>query len=264
MFPRLSQSVKKVCVHTGNVLNINELKKKPGQNPSEELVESLKITLSDWTPPKLNCTKLEIHSKHEESKTSGPEEKDELKISVKIFVTSGKAAALKEALENLFVALDTKEIDSVVLSYYSNSNMGDKNDQQAILEELWSILEEAVQKGKILRIGVSDVDTEVFMSLYQNSKVKPSIIQINLSTCCVVPPQLQEFTKQNEVQLLTHNDPQEFLPDTALQSVFQPMLEEGETSFRVHWTARFLVHVKCRGVLASKGYIVCAQRALPA
>lgn len=38
-------------------------------------------------------------------------------------------------------------------------------------------------------------------------QVKPSIIQINLSSCCVVPPALQEFTKQNDVQLLTHNDP---------------------------------------------------------
>ncbi|KAJ8870391.1 hypothetical protein PR048_029412 [Dryococelus australis] len=37
--------------------------------------------------------------------------------------------------------------------------------------------------------------------------VKPSIIQINLATCCVVPPALQEFTKDHNVQLLTHSDP---------------------------------------------------------
>lgn len=38
-------------------------------------------------------------------------------------------------------------------------------------------------------------------------QVKPNIIQINLATCCVVPPALQEFTKQNDIQLLTHSDP---------------------------------------------------------
>lgn len=38
-------------------------------------------------------------------------------------------------------------------------------------------------------------------------QVKPNIVQINLTACCVVPPALQEFTKQNDIQLLTHSDP---------------------------------------------------------
>lgn len=262
MYTKLAQSVTKICVHTGNVLNINELKKKPGQNPTEELVESLRIVLNDWTPQSTNGAKLDIFSQNEEIKTSGPEEKDELKISAKIFITSGKAAALIEAIDTLFSSLDNKEIDSLVLSYYNNSDDVEKNDQLNSLNELWPILENTVQKGKVLRIGVSDVDTDVFISLYQNSKIKPSIVQINLSTCCVVPPQLQEFTKQNDVQLLTHSDPQDVLPDESLQSVLKPMLDEGEQLFKVYWSTRFLVHVKCRGVLASKGYIVCAQRSI--
>lgn len=44
-------------------------------------------------------------------------------------------------------------------------------------------------------------------------QVKPNIVQINLATCCVVPPALQEFTKENDIQLLTHSDPSgEYLP----------------------------------------------------
>lgn len=38
-------------------------------------------------------------------------------------------------------------------------------------------------------------------------QIKPNIVQISLATCCVVPPALQAFTKENDVQLLTHNDP---------------------------------------------------------
>lgn len=38
-------------------------------------------------------------------------------------------------------------------------------------------------------------------------QIKPNIVQISLATCCVVPPALQTFTKENDVQLLTHSDP---------------------------------------------------------
>lgn len=37
--------------------------------------------------------------------------------------------------------------------------------------------------------------------------MKPNIVQINLAMCCVVPPALQTFTKENDIQLLTHSDP---------------------------------------------------------
>ena len=43
----------------------------------------------------------------------------------------------------------------------------------------------------------------VFLLLFQ---VKPCIVQINLAICCVVPPDLQEYAKENDILLLTHND----------------------------------------------------------
>ncbi len=39
------------------------------------------------------------------------------------------------------------------------------------------------------------------------SQVKPSIHQINLSACCVVPEDLQIFCKEHDIRILTHNDP---------------------------------------------------------
>jgi len=54
----------------------------------------------------------------------------------------------------------------------------------------------------------------IFISIYSHPyyviyllQIKPNIVQINLATCCVVPPALQEFTKENDIQLLTHSDP---------------------------------------------------------
>ena len=38
-------------------------------------------------------------------------------------------------------------------------------------------------------------------------QVKPSINQVNLDSCCVMPPELVEFAKECDIQLLTHSDP---------------------------------------------------------
>lgn len=38
------------------------------------------------------------------------------------------------------------------------------------------------------------------------AQVKPTTLQVNLSSCCVVPQELSSFAQQNDVQVLTHND----------------------------------------------------------
>lgn len=43
--------------------------------------------------------------------------------------------------------------------------------------------------------------------LFIVSQVKPTTVQVNLSSCCVVPKELTTFAQQNDVQVLTHNDP---------------------------------------------------------
>lgn len=75
------------------------------------------------------------------------------------------------------------------------------------IKSVWTALEDYVLKNKINKIGIADVEEEIFRNLFQWSHVKPSIIQINLSTCCVVPPSLQGFCKEHDIQLLTHSDP---------------------------------------------------------
>ena len=42
--------------------------------------------------------------------------------------------------------------------------------------------------------------------------MKPCINQVDVSTCCVIPQDLQDFAKQNDIQLMTHSDPAGKLP----------------------------------------------------
>jgi len=64
--------------------------------------------------------------------------------------------------------LNEEVVDSVILAF----NHG-KDTLLADLLTLWSILEGYVNKQKITRIGVSDIDTDLFISLYNNSIVSP-------------------------------------------------------------------------------------------
>ncbi|KAG8271757.1 hypothetical protein J6590_056232 [Homalodisca vitripennis] len=169
------------------------------------LVESLKIALKGWSPPaENNGTCLEVRSNDETIKVSGVE-RSELRTSAKVFITSDKKEALQEAIDKLFASLEADNIDSVVMAYTGTSH--EANNRLSEIQHLWEVLEANVQSGKLSRIGISDVDTDLFITLYNSAKTKPSIVQINLASCCVVPPALQEFCKQNDIQLLTHNDP---------------------------------------------------------
>lgn len=48
-----------------------------------------------------------------------------------------------------------------------------------------------------------------YLLMYQ---VKPSSNQVNLASCCVMPPDLTAFAKEFDIQLLTHNDPKGEIP----------------------------------------------------
>jgi hypothetical protein len=54
----------------------------------------------------------------------------------------------------------------------------------------------------------------------------------------------------------------EILPRAALNEVFGSDTDDGLNSVELHWALRFQVHVKCRGVLSSKGYLLCVHRSL--
>lgn len=116
-------------------------------------------------------------------------------------------------------------------------------------ETLWNAMENVFDQEKAHSLGVSDVDTQGFVELHNSARIKPEAIQINLESCCVVPPELVTFTRENNIQLLTHNDPQNILPTETLKNIL-PSLEE------VLWTVRYQTLLRCRGIIKNKGYVI--------
>ena len=97
-------------------------------------------------------------------------------------------------------------VQNVILQF-KKDKLIETGDDINSLKKIWGVLEEYVKNEKISQIGLADVEEATFRNVYEWATVKPAIIQINLATCCVVPQTLQQFCKDNDVQLLTHSDP---------------------------------------------------------
>lgn len=125
------------------------------------------------------------------------EDKKNLQTMIKVFVNSGDRNRLNEALEysrwnrrtissrrkrsaleiskrwNILLSaisdLGLVRIDSVILAY-QNKDKDEPNHMNDLLF-MWSVLEEFVDRGVIGDVGISDVETDTFISLYNAVKV---------------------------------------------------------------------------------------------
>uniref|UniRef100_A0A8D0CC42 Glutamate--cysteine ligase regulatory subunit n=1 Tax=Salvator merianae TaxID=96440 RepID=A0A8D0CC42_SALMN len=253
-------------LQTGNLLNWGRLRKKCPATPSEELRDCIQKTLNEWSskispelmkemPEVLECTLAQAMDKI----TS--EEREELKVSAKLFIAGSNTSSIREAVNMTCSALGVEQLDSVTIV------PPPAEDGIALsleyLQPYWAELENLVQNKKIVAIGTSDLDKVLLEQLFLWAQVKPSSNQVNLASCCVMPPDLTAFAKEFDIQLLTHNDPKELLCEAS----FQETLHESIPDCQVHewtplWLLRYSVIVKSRGIIKSKGYILQAKRIL--
>nr|XP_056700715.1 glutamate--cysteine ligase regulatory subunit-like [Euleptes europaea] len=161
--------------------------------------------------------------------------------------------------ESACSALGVDQLDSVIIAPPPTED--GINLSLEYLQPYWAELENLVQNKKIVAIGTSDLDKAMLEELFLWAQVKPSSNQVNLASCCVMPPDLTAFAKEFDIQLLTHNDPKELLREAS----FQEALQESIPECHVHewtplWLLRYSVIVKSRGIIKSKSYILQARR----
>lgn len=229
-----------LIIHTGNILQLPDLKRKPGHTPADELHDTLKIQLSKkWTDGN-----NEIVAPLELSSLLNPEERSSQKITVKLFLSTPKPEYIKSALDSALQELGAISADLFLISWPAGITLEDG-------KALWKAMESVVDQEQAHSLGISDVDTSAFVELHNSARIKPEAIQINLESCCVVPPELVTFTRENNIQLLTHNDPQNILPTEALKTIISSLSE-------VHWTVRYQTLLRCRGIIKNKGYVISA------
>ncbi|CAG7728783.1 unnamed protein product [Allacma fusca] len=254
---------RELIISPGNVLSKSCTWRKGNESASEELYESLRSCIEQQQKEiQANiCTNgniVGVITNPDNSDDEITESRQELKITVKLFIYSLNPDDILSAIKNSLKGVSADYLDSVVVSFAGQS--GSTPLSLDVMQKVWTTLEETVESSLVKMIGLCDVDSQLFIQLYEWAKMKPSIVQINLASCCVVPPELATFTKEHDIQLLTHSDPINVLPEDKVESLVKPFQhlvgEEGNNlNWRAKWALRYQIHVKCRGVLASKGYI---------
>uniref|UniRef100_A0A3Q3BIZ7 Glutamate--cysteine ligase regulatory subunit n=1 Tax=Kryptolebias marmoratus TaxID=37003 RepID=A0A3Q3BIZ7_KRYMA len=241
----LLKHAKTLRFHTGNLVNRNRMKKKCPRSPSEE-------DFSDT----LDCSIPEV------TDAITPEEREEVKVSVKLFLCEPGPSSITDAVEMAHQTLAVSQLDSVIIA--PPGPLEGDSQSLAHLQPAWEKLEALVRSQKIAAIGTSDLDKDLLEQLYNWAQVKPSSNQVNLASCCVMPPDLTAFAKEFDIQLLTHSDPKELISAATFQEAVQEAVQDLTVAdWRLEWVLRYSVIVKSRGIFKSKGYLVSANRASP-
>ncbi|KAK5870237.1 hypothetical protein PBY51_024890 [Eleginops maclovinus] len=255
---------KTLRLHTGNIVNRNRLKKKCPSSPCEELQDCIQAALTDWTaarkpvsndfPDTLDC------SLPQPTDAIPPEEREELRVSVKLFLCDAVESSIRDAVEMACQTLAVSQLDSVIIA--PTWPLEGESQSLAHLQPAWEELEALVRSQKIAAIGTSDLDKDLLEQLYNWAQVKPSSNQVNLASCCVMPPDLTAFAKEFDIQLLTHNDPKELMSAATFQEAVQEGTQDlSAADWRLEWVLRYSIIVKSRGIIKAKGYLVSAGKA---
>lgn len=217
------------------------------------------------------------------------EEKSQYDITVKLFFLPGAKLEERKQLTNDAINLVLKElgvdsIDLLIISFPGMSFDGDceweadkKNSAQGnAAEELatWPVVEELQKRGVVDKLGLAEFGSDKLSKFLASVNVRPVVDQINVKDCCNVPPPLIKLAKQENIELLTHNDCNEILPSGTLRellgqgpngagviSELKRSADGSSSEITPKWVAKYTAVVHDRGVIENKGYFAAADLA---
>ncbi|PQE17657.1 glutamate-cysteine ligase modifier subunit protein [Rutstroemia sp. NJR-2017a BVV2] len=215
------------------------------------------------------------------------EEPENYEITVKLFYLSGadvkkRHKYTRDALNLVMKELGVQSIDLLIVSFPGMSFDGDceweadkKNAEQGNMEEeieTWSIAEELYGQGIVRKLGLAEFGSGKLSNFLAHVKVRPQVDQINVKDCCKVPQPLAKLAKQENIELLTHNDCTNILPSGTLRELLgQGVRGAGVLSetkrgidgmkgdLTPEWVVKYTAIVRDRGVIENKGYFASAE-----
>ena len=229
------------------------------------------------------------------------EPRESYDITVKLFYLPNvpadrRCAQTRQAIELVLKELGSKSIDLLIVSFPGISF--DADDEDSDLEDppsapqsasegcdesevppedietmaaTWRTLEKLHSEGLVSKLGTAEFGVARLAKFLEHTTIKPSVNQINVRDCCVVPKPLILYAKQQQIELLTHNDCTNILPRGTLRQI----LGSGENGSGVltseqnkeglkgdvspQWVVKYTAVVKDRGVVENKGYFAVAE-----
>ena len=226
------------------------------------------------------------------------EPRDSYDITAKLFYLPGipstrRCRHTREAIELVLKELGIDSIDLLIVSYPGVSfdadddgeeelsadeeDSGNSDESQGLDAQVktWQVLESLHEKGTIAQLGVSEFSSNRLDKFLPEVKIRPSVDQINVKDCCVVPKTLIMYAKEHNIELLTHADCMDILPPGTTRELLGPG-EKGagllaarpdagddepglKGDIEPQWVIKYTAVVKNRGVIENKGYFAVAQ-----
>ncbi|KAK6386182.1 hypothetical protein LTS17_001757 [Exophiala oligosperma] len=225
------------------------------------------------------------------------EPRESYDVTVKLFFLPGipstrRCKHTREAIDLVLKELDIENIDLLIASYPGvtfdaddeEEVSADEDDESARSDEsegldaqikTWQVLESLHEKGVISQLGVSEFSSERLDKFLPEVKVRPTVDQINVKDCCVVPKPLIVYSKENKIELLTHADCMDILPPGTTRELLGPSKDGAgilaacpnagadepglKGDIEPQWVVKYTAVVKNRGVVENKGYFAVAQ-----
>ena len=231
------------------------------------------------------------------------EPRDSYDVTCKLFFLPGipssrRCRHTKEAIDLVVKELGVDSIDLLIVSYPGVSFDADDDDEDEEEEEddsrgenqsagsdesegldaqvkTWRVLESLHEKRIIAQLGLSEFSSDRLAKFLPEVKVRPSVDQINVKDCCVVPKSLIMYAKENKIELLTHADCMDILPPGTTRELLGPGKDSAgiiaarpdanpeepglKGDIEPQWVIKYTAVVKNRGVIENKGYFAVAQ-----
>lgn len=237
------------------------------------------------------------------------EEREQYDITVKLFFLpeedkTTREAHAREAIDLVLQELHVPNINLLIVSFpgvYFDEESEDcpdkiksrgpkQADPESLQDQLdtWKLIEKLHDEGLVQRLGLSEFGTERLEPFLEQTRVKPSVAQINLRDCCSVPKPLSTLAKTKSIELLVHNDAPNILPRGEIRALLDergadilgPLVEKlsvghkrkrqdghngqidaerMEGKVEPQWVVKYTAVVKNRGVVENKGYFACAK-----
>lgn len=226
------------------------------------------------------------------------EPRESYDITVKLFYLPGIPASrrcrhTRDAIDLVLKELGVDSIDLLIVSFPGVSfdadddgeeeTSGDEtasansDDSQGLDAQIksWKVLEDYHTRGIISQLGVSEFSSDRLDKFLPEVTIRPTVDQINVKDCCVVPKPLILYAKEKNIELLTHNDCMDILPCGTTRELLgpgeggahilasksnAPDTEPGlKGNIEPQWVIKYTAVVKDRGVVENKGYYAVAQ-----
>lgn len=224
------------------------------------------------------------------------EPRDSYDVTAKLFFlpsipSERRCKHTREAIDLVLKELGIESIDLLIVSYPGVSFDADDEEEGSADEDesvssdesqgldaqvrTWRVLESLHEQGVISQLGVSEFSSERLSKFLPEVKVRPTVDQINVKDCCVVPKSLILYAKENNIELLTHADCTDILPPGTTRELLGPGKDGANIiaarsdagpdepglkgDVEPQWVIKYTAVVKNRGVIENKGYFAVAQ-----